>query len=111
MNRQLHDADFPLSLVGTVIFANNDPVPVYVGPDVETAETLYRLVTIGYDTSAAVARVLAGNGPALNVASYNAIGRQVVDMFVNPQAELPLPEAPAPVENGGWTLDRPVNPS
>lgn len=95
MRRQLDDTDFPLSLVGTVIFAAADPVPLFVGDNVDATHTLFRLVTLGYECSAIVAR---SQDPAI-------VGPAVIDLFVSPQQELPL------AENEGWTLDRSVNRS
>jgi hypothetical protein len=82
MRRALQDADFPLSIVGTVIFAKDDPAPLYVGHNVDEAHTLFRLISIGYDVSA----IIGGT------AGHEAIGKRVLDLFLNAHdPELPLP--------------------
>ena len=102
MRRGLTDGDFPLTMYGSAIFAADDPVPLFVCPTVDAADTLFRLLSIGYDTSAHV--VQSGHDTAL-------LGERVMRLFVSTperDPELPLEVPPTPE---GWTLDGGVKPA
>ncbi len=119
MRRGLIEGDFPLQLHGTAIFSASDPVPLVVFATVDEADTVFRLVSLGFDVSAIVARAMSDVRSAQTGPQYSAIearggldavvGNRVLALYdvTEPDPELPL----SPPTPEGWTLDGAVKPA
>lgn len=110
MRRLLTPTDFPLTVTGTAIFSAFDPRPLFVCADVETAELLHCVLTVGWcaiiDTMDLALN--APHEPDEAVTKLTELGQRVLRVVKglghtenetppDPQLDLGEPQ--------GWTLD------